>query len=284
MLSMNCFKQILALGAVAPFALCAQMISVEELANEMVGDTPPVLIDIRRSHSYEKGHIPGAINLPMPLIESRRLPRLGDVIVYCDGLAEFDVVEAMNLLREKPGLEPRALRGGFAAWETRSGVTTASSGFDAASDGGITYETLESVQGRGTVIYDLRQGDGGSVLKEHFPQARVVKGDPLKKLAASSGGGGTQKVAVGEEGNPLLREVALDSSEIVVLIDDDGKSATEAARRLRAGGLKRVVVLTGGDQIVTLEGRSGLERKASSSITVSEENLVDLQESVGGRE
>ena len=31
---------------------------------------------------------------------------MGEVVVYCDGLAEADVVEAATLLEAKPGIEP----------------------------------------------------------------------------------------------------------------------------------------------------------------------------------
>lgn len=264
-------------GAFTPL-VGMETLTVEELAGRMVANEELFVIDARLSHQYEAGHIPGAVNIPVRQLPSRRLPPLGEVIVYGDGLGKIDIAEAVALLAEKDGLEPIALDGGYAAWQTRSGVTTEAPGFRKALDPTITYHELKANKGRGVVVYDLRQGSGeASDLKEHFPQARVVRGNPHERLHEREGAQPQTQLQARGEGNPLLRTAAPDPVELVVLIDDDQKSATAAARRLRAGGLRRVAVLAGGELSVRTEGRAGKERR-NQTIVVSGEAATDNAE------
>lgn len=45
-----------------------------------------IIIDVRKPESFQKGHIPMAINLPMERIEGKQvtLPKSKTLIVYCD--------------------------------------------------------------------------------------------------------------------------------------------------------------------------------------------------------
>lgn len=245
----------------------AESISGERLAERLVSDEPPLLLDIRREHQYEAGHIPGAINIPLGMLGSRRLPPVGEVIIYADGLGETDPLEAVALLEKREGLEPKWLRGGYAGWETVSGVSTAMPGFQKSSQRHISYGKLKASGGNGAVIYDLRK-KAGSALEEHFPDARVVRGDRRRVLRAASDSGAARPQSLdADEGqaNPLLRGKRASSEQLIVLIDDDNESAREVAASLRAQGLHRVVILAGGEMMVEMEGRSGLERASSGS-------------------
>ena len=257
-------------GGCLPLAAAMAEISVEELAGRMVGNEELFVIDVRPGHQYEAGHIPGAVNIPVRQLPSRRLPALGEVIVYGDGLGKISIAEAVVLLAEKDGITPVALAGGYASWETRSGVTTEASGFRKSQETFITYQDLKHSEGKGTVLYDLRGGSDKSDLKSHFPQARIVRGDPHEQLSVPSGA--SPRTANGKEKkNPLLRAHPPAPPQVIVLVDDDHKTAAEVARRLRAGGLRRVVVLAGGELSVKTEGRSGTGRQNQRMIVAPED-------------
>ena len=45
-----------------------------------------VVIDVRSNSAYVDSHIPGTINIPARLCENKKLPPLGQVVVYGNGL------------------------------------------------------------------------------------------------------------------------------------------------------------------------------------------------------
>ena len=277
---------------VAIFAMTAQAkgqrISIEALADQLVSNDLPVIVDVRLSSRYAAGHIPNAINIPLPALESRRLPRLGQVVVYGDGMGRSNVERAVALLNAKPGIQAVALDGGYAAWETRSGLTTANKGLHPERKPVITYDDLVATGGRGIVVYDLRDAasappevggarlasvnasEGARDLRALLPMARQEAGSPLRLLedaGPSLPSGGARLMASESDGrdNPLLRRAAMRTDELIILVDDDHQTAERTAQRLRAGGFERVAVLAGGDLILEFEGRPGLERQGAGA-------------------
>lgn len=270
-------KRLRSLLCLLPFAvpLSGASLSVEELADRIVSGQVRFLIDVRRTHSYVEGHIPGSVSIPLEHLQSRRLPPIGEVIVYGDGMGQMDMDEAIQALEEKPGIDPILLDGGYAAWETRSGVTTASEAFRKRSDPTITYQTLQANEDADLVIYDLRNGEVASreSLRDHFPNARIGRGSPEALLPAQRGrsGEGASLLAASSQ-NPLLKRDAPMADELVVLVDDDHSSAAAMAQRLRAGGMKRVAVLAGGEFTMEFSGREGFERRGQGSIKMPGQN------------
>jgi rhodanese-related sulfurtransferase len=255
-----------------PLSAAARTITVEELADRLVAGNVPFLVDVRRAHDYDAAHIPNAANIPARLLGSRKLPPIGEVIVYGDGFGRVDMDEVLRQLAAKPGIQPVLLEGGFAAWASRSGVTTAESGLQPARETAVTYQNMVVSAGRGTVIYDLRKQRGqtgrSDDLKDRFPEARIGEGAPGARVG---GGGGNRGAAAGARpasGNPLLRDNPHASGELIVLVDDDHTTAEQVARRLRASGHERVAVLAGGDLIMRHEGRPGLERRGAGSVSM----------------
>lgn len=64
----------------------ATAISREELKAKIDVGEDFILVDVLSADSYQSGHLPGAINLPVSEIESlapQRLPKDKDIIVYC---------------------------------------------------------------------------------------------------------------------------------------------------------------------------------------------------------
>jgi rhodanese-related sulfurtransferase len=81
---------------------------------------PPLIIDVRGKADYARGHLPGAIHIPLADLprKLKRLPTDRPIITYCNmhhpGQSRGE--RAAALLTEQ-GLHASALAGGFTAWE-----------------------------------------------------------------------------------------------------------------------------------------------------------------------
>jgi len=65
-------------------------IGVDELYGLISGDTPFTLVDARPKSRYDQAHLPGAINIPVPVLKEKKaavLPKDKDelLIFYCGG-------------------------------------------------------------------------------------------------------------------------------------------------------------------------------------------------------
>ncbi|KAF0094830.1 MAG: rhodanese domain-containing protein [Puniceicoccaceae bacterium 5H] len=294
-------QRFLLLAALASTATVGRAATVEELADAIVAGDAPVLIDLRPTSAYQRGHIPGAISVPLAGLADRKLPPLGAVLVYGDGFGRQNTAQAVEVLAQKDGIQPDALEGGYAAWETRSGVTTAGAGMEPERPPMISYQELQAANAGEVVIYDLRQGEPQPEAEDgplravaqvrepesitaHFPGATVRQGNPLESLgsarqprsAALSSREGTPTRASAEGGNPLLKQAGPGNEQMIVLIDDDHHTAEDTARKLRAAGHKRVVVLAGGETILEHDGRAGSERMGGGTL---DENMPQSEDS-----
>lgn len=78
------------------------------------------VLDVRPAHEYAAGHVPGAINIPLPEINKRlhELPANREVVAYCRGPYCLMAFEAVALLRKK-GRKARRLQDGLPEWRLR---------------------------------------------------------------------------------------------------------------------------------------------------------------------
>jgi rhodanese-related sulfurtransferase len=256
----------LAAGCVFVAGTAAMAVAPADLQQRLTAGENVTLIDVRSNPFFQRGHIPGAINVPVEIIDQKPLPKIGAVVVYDGGLGETNAARALVALRAKPGITAETLDGGLAAWETAKGATTSEPGMVSGDLPRITYENLKAVAGEGdTVIVDLRSaqgmsktasGAGPTELSAEFPGARVTK---------SPFGITPQKTASGRPGPaPLL-----------VLIDSGDGKADEMARALKANGNKRFVILAGGEEMLARKGKTGLQR-SGSVVTVSESQAAGM--------
>lgn len=76
-----------------------------------------LVLDVRAEDEFAAGHIPGAINIPMPGLHRHlaRLPRDRRIVVYCRGPYCVQAYEAAGLLRSQ-GFDARRLEDGFPEW------------------------------------------------------------------------------------------------------------------------------------------------------------------------
>ena len=86
----------------------------------MSAESAPMIIDVRGKADYARGHLPGAVHIPLAELprKLKRLPTDRSIITYCNmhhpGQSRGE--RAAALLAEH-GLHASALAGGFTAWE-----------------------------------------------------------------------------------------------------------------------------------------------------------------------
>lgn len=97
-----------------------QRVSIKEF-RERLRDERTVIIDVRAAEDYARGHIPGAVSIPLTELRQRmdEIPDDHEVIAYCDGPYCFASGRAVEQL-ERAGFPVRRLDGGVARW-VRSG-------------------------------------------------------------------------------------------------------------------------------------------------------------------
>jgi len=235
-----------------------------ELKSLMEQKAELTVVDIRPRSAFSRGHIPGAINVPARVVARKNLPPLGRVVVCGDGMGGEDVALAVEQLNAKPGIRAEALEGGLAAWERAKGMTTQPPGLHEEAVNQVSFQRVEEMRKRGEpmVLVDLRKPSAGSLsrqsvgenarvsLSEKFPGARVVN-SPFE--------------VAGVPGSGRLSRQADKPLPLMVLIDDGDGRAVEMARTLRANGVRRVVVLAGGELILERDGAPGLKRMGMGS-------------------
>ncbi len=197
------------------------------------------IIDVRPSVDYQVAHIPGAINVPAVLCGKKRLPPLGKIFVCGDGLDVETTRAAVRELNRKKGVTAEILEGGFGRWNALNYPTTATPGMTRENIPILTYRQLVRVSASNPdlVLVDLRRPERG--------------GETRTDLAALFPG--VRRVASALEDSRRQRSL---HSRVYVLIDSlDGRSK-EHARLLAAAGIKRFVILPGGEETLKRRGQS----------------------------
>ncbi len=92
-------------------------VSRNELVNRM-RDGAVVVLDVRPGDEYAAGHVPGAINVPLPELAQRLggLPTDQAIVAYCRGAYCVLSFEAVALLRER-GYRARRMEEGLPEWK-----------------------------------------------------------------------------------------------------------------------------------------------------------------------
>jgi len=119
-------------------------VTAEELKAQLDAGDRVTIIDVRENIAFRRGHIPGAINVPAAIVQGKRLPPLGDVIVYGDGVDVTRTRRAMAELASKPGIRPRLLEGGFERWTALGNPGGGKRGLGRRDFQFVTYDQLRS--------------------------------------------------------------------------------------------------------------------------------------------
>jgi rhodanese-related sulfurtransferase len=204
------------------------------------------IIDIRPNSLYRKNHIQNAINIPASIIDRKRLPALGRVIVYGEGI-DIELLEhAVASLNSKPGIQAELLEGGFSAWAARHTVVQRQRGLDSSQTKSVTYQELLKMSKRydALVLVDLRMGEEQESLAEHFPNVRVY--DPIDTIADD-----VTNVVVSSY---ILETIPKTNRKVLILIDDGNGFSERVSDKLHAAGTKRLAILVGGEQALRTRG------------------------------
>jgi rhodanese-related sulfurtransferase len=89
-----------------------------ELARWLAADAPPQLLDVRTNGEYARGHLPGAVNVPITELSARvgQLPLAPDRPVVAICLSAHRSIPAVRLLERAGYHDARQLKGGMLAW------------------------------------------------------------------------------------------------------------------------------------------------------------------------
>jgi rhodanese-related sulfurtransferase len=223
-------------------------LSVEQLNDKLNGNDNVTVIDIRINALYRQGHIPGAINIPASLVEKKRLPSLGHVVVYSDGITDEGLDEAIASLNDKPGISAEELDGGFSRWVSLKDSVGDRQGLLLSQAKAITYKQLQkmTLRGKQVILVDLRTEKGQESLETHFPNTRIFKPAIEHVEGATSQSIKTQ----------IMAEIPKRNRSVLVLIDDGNGVSEEVESKLHAAETKRVAILTGGQQALIAKGHS----------------------------
>ncbi|MGA2658093.1 MAG: rhodanese-like domain-containing protein [Verrucomicrobiota bacterium] len=256
------------LRACLAWAIClalapdARATTAAHLREELAAGAKVVLIDVRIPTAFAQGHLPGAINIPASLCSQKRLPPLGRVVVYDDGLGRQNsesLQAAAAALAQKPGITVDILEGGFAAWESAHGLTTRGRGIHHETLNYITYAQLKANKASDVVLVDLRKKTPAPP-SSSSPQALAAAPEPLTDLGREFPGMTLAKSAADQALNS-----GGDARPLIVLIDSADGSAEAAARLLKAGGSRRYAILAGGELSLARKGQAGLQRSGLRS-------------------
>jgi rhodanese-related sulfurtransferase len=220
-------------------------ITPEELKAAQAEGERITIVDIRDSGSYRIGHIAGAISVPLEVCAEKSLPPLGRVAVCGDGLDTAAVDKAVTLLSAKTGINAEALEGGIMRWQELGYPYTGKKGMVRERPAGITYRQLQKAakDNKNVVLVDLRKSEDAvareafSDLDRHFPGTRTSD-SPFAGAGRSTS-----------------------SADVYVLIDNGDGEAQKTAKKLRAAGIRRFVILLGGEEMIKRRGAPGVVRE-----------------------
>jgi len=103
----------------AAHAACYDGITASELNQKIHAESDDafIVLDVREPDSYEQGHIPGAISIPLTELGYRCywLDRSKDIIVYCDRGVTSEI--ACRVLINAGFKDVYNLTGGLEAWQ-----------------------------------------------------------------------------------------------------------------------------------------------------------------------
>jgi rhodanese-related sulfurtransferase len=225
------------------------------------------VIDIRSNALYRQGHIQGAINIPAAIIDKKRLPPIGRVIVCGEAVRRDLSVAAVGNLNSRKGIDAELLEGGYGSWEALNLPTTQRKGLGRKRIRYLTYQGLEraAAADRSIVLVDIRRGSGpGRELTAKIPTREAAKEAAQRKQALtelSRKFPGVEIIKVSAKGfDQVTRAKDRQHRSLYVMIDDGDGRGEKLARRLFAAGVKQVAILTGGEQSLRRQGRPGRMR------------------------
>ena len=249
--------------------LSAGKVMCQDLADRLRNPaTAPLLIDIRPTDAFQKGTIPGAINIPGPVLLEKKMNFRNGCILVSDGIADkFDPEKLAGELQAK-GVAADYLFGGVAAWaELKSSTSTEGAG---ATIGRISrtiaYEDIKDRKG-GVCLVDLRSAEERVVPGGH--ECPVMGFCENRKFHYCTDLADYHKMQ-----GKVPRSQRAGTGPLVVLIAGKETESDDVLNRLRIDGHRRVALLLGGSEIIQRDGQRGLKRGGGRVIEVDQKEIV----------
>jgi hydroxyacylglutathione hydrolase len=108
---------IAALAATPDLIRPTERVSAAMVAEELAGEDPPLVLDIRNRHEWETKHIPHSLNIPLNHMQTRlaEVPRGRRIAVHCAGGYRSSI--ATSILQQNGITNLIEMAGGIAAWD-----------------------------------------------------------------------------------------------------------------------------------------------------------------------
>jgi len=99
-----------------------RQVDPDDLAAELAGGRPPLVLDVRVAGEWAADHIPGALHIPLGQLPERlgEIPAGRELAVVCGAGNRSSV--AVSVLERAGRLEVANVRGGMRAWRARAGA------------------------------------------------------------------------------------------------------------------------------------------------------------------
>ena len=98
----------------------ARWIGIDQI-NNIIENQKPVIVDLRTPGEYERGHISGAVNVPIEVLRSNRsaldIYKDNPVLLYCRTINKTDL--AIWFLENRGFKSIYALKGGYEAYKSQ---------------------------------------------------------------------------------------------------------------------------------------------------------------------
>jgi hydroxyacylglutathione hydrolase len=106
-----------ALAARPDLIVATHRVSPRSAAQELAGEAPPLLLDIRNPQEWQAKHIAGSVNIPLNRLQERiaELPRNRRIAVHCAGGYRSSI--AAGILHRHGISDLIEMAGGIAAWD-----------------------------------------------------------------------------------------------------------------------------------------------------------------------
>ena len=121
MTKLSCFMATAALLLAASITVAADLnsppIAPDELNLRLADPAPPLVVDIRSPTEFSTGHVPGSINIPVPLLRKKlvEIRKAETLVLYCNDSRLTRLAERILVTNRIQGFAH--LDGGFNAWE-----------------------------------------------------------------------------------------------------------------------------------------------------------------------
>jgi len=220
--SINTGKTILPdSGNIMPVKI--EKISCKQVRERQIKGENFILIDVRRSQDFEQCHIRGAVSIPLPEINYKKISKDMDIVLYCESPGCPTSKDAAQRLAERGYKNVSVMPGGLRGWKKKSYpvVEIKKQPFRVLVKGISPDELIKKMKLKNIMIVDVRNRD--EFVAGH------IKGAVNMAFA-----------------NIAERIKEIEKGREIIVYDRTGSESQKAADILNRAGFENVSTLLGG--------------------------------------